>query len=479
MNPSSLLLDFYELTMANSYFLRGKSNEIAYFDYFFRRIPDDGGYAVFAGLTPLIEYIENLRFTPEEIAFLGNKKIFSEGFLNYLANFRFHGDIWAVPEGTVVFPNEPLLTVKAPLIDCQLIETFLLLTLNHQSLIATKATRMVHAAQGKPVLELGARRAHGSDAANSGARAAYIGGVAGTANTHSNYTDDIPVFGTMAHSYVQSFANEYEAFLHYAKTYPENTVLLVDTYDTLRKGIPNAIRVYQQYLQPNGYTLKGIRIDSGDLAYLSNRARDMLDQAGLHETQITVSNSLDEYLIKDLILQGAAIDSFGVGERLITARSEPVFGGVYKIVAIKDQEQLIPKIKISENVIKTTTPGHKQVWRLYDQNTKAIADVITLFDETIDNSQPYLLFDPEHPWKQKQVENFTATPLLKCQIRNGKRVGPLPSLAEIRTYCAREQQTLWEESRRLENPHGYYVDLSTKLWQLKRQLIEQHTGETI
>ena len=476
-NHRVLLMDYYALTMAQSHFSQGRQHEIAYFDYFFRTVPDHGGYAIFAGLTQVLDYLEFLHFTPDDIAFLRSKGVFTAEFLDYLANFRFHGDIRAVPEGSVVFPHEPLLTVRAPLIDCQLIETYLLLTLNHQSRIATKAARIVHEAAGRPVFEFGARRAHGGDAAHYGARAAYIGGVAATANTYSEYVSGIPVVGTMAHAFVQSFDSEYEAFLQYAKTWPDNTVLLVDTYDTLRQGIPNAIRVHNEYLAPRGHSLRGIRIDSGDLAYLSNRAREMLDAAGLHDTKITVSNSLDEYLIKDLVQQGAAIDNFGVGERLITAKSNPVFGGVYKIVALEKDGAIIPKIKISETLAKTTTPGYKQLWRLYDAGGKAIADVITLHGETIDDSQPYELFDPEYPWKRKTVSGFRAEKRLQTWMEAGVRSIAMPSLEDVRAHCQHEQQTLWDEIRRLENPHGYYVDLSQALWQLKQDLIREHAGK--
>ena len=476
-NHRVLMMDYYALTMAQSHFNQGRQDEIAYFDYFFRTVPDHGGYAIFAGLTQVLDYLEFFHFAPDDIAFLRSKGVFTAEFLDYLANFRFRGDVHAVPEGSVIFPHEPLLTVRAPLIDCQLIEAYLLLTLNHQSRIATKAARIGHEAAGRPVFEFGARRAHGGDAAHYGARAAYIGGVAATANTYSEYTSGIPVVGTMAHAFVQSFDSEYEAFLQYAKTWPDNTVLLVDTYDTLRQGIPNAIRVHNEYLAPRGHALRGIRIDSGDLAYLSNRAREMLDAAGLHDTKITVSNSLDEYLIKDLVQQGAAIDNFGVGERLITAKSNPVFGGVYKIVALEKDGAIIPKIKISETLAKTTTPGYKQLWRLYDAGGKAIADVITLHDEEINDSQPYELFDPEYPWKRKTVTGFRAEKRLQTWMEAGARSTAMPSLTDVRAYCQREQQTLWDEIRRLENPHGYYVDLSQALWQLKQDLIREHAGK--
>lgn len=469
--PSALLVDFYELTMANCYFEQGRVAEKACFDYFFRRVPDGGGYAIFAGLEQVLDYARALRFSDEDIAFLRDKGGFSADFLAYLADFRFSGDIYAFAEGSVVFPAEPLLTIHAPLIECQLLETFLLLTLNHQSLIATKAARMMSVAGGKKVLEFGARRAHGADAALFGARAAYIGGVDGTATTLAEQRFGVPALGTMAHSFVQSHDSEYEAFLAYAQAYPDQTVLLVDTYNTLQSGVPNAIRVHQEYLAPNGHRLKGIRLDSGDLAYLSTRAREMLDAAGLHDTEIAVSNSLDEYIIKDLVLQGAAIDVFGVGERLITARSEPVFGGVYKIVALDKDGTLIPKIKISENVIKTTTPGFKQVYRLYDGEGMAIADLVTLRDEVIDEGAPYLLFDPEYPWKQKQIQGFHAQPRLEQVVKGGVKTVAAPSLARIRGHAQRELSHIWPEVRRLENPHGYYVDLSRPLWQLKQDLI--------
>lgn len=468
---SALLTDFYALTMANSYFSHGRADEIAYFDYYFRRLPDSGGYAIFAGLQAVLAHVQQWHFKAEEIEFLREKALFSDNFLDYLRHFRFTGDVWAMAEGSVVFPNEPLVTIRAPLIECVLLETFLLLTLNHQSLIATKAARMVQAAQGRAVLEFGARRAHGQSASFDGTRAAYIGGIHGSSNVYSGYRDGVPILGTMAHAYVQSFDDEYQAFLSYAQTYPAQTTLLVDTYDVLRSGVPNAIRVHQEYLAPRGYALKGIRIDSGDLAYLSRRARAMLDEAGLHECQIIVSNALDEYLIADLLRQDAAINGFGVGENLITAKSDPVFGGVYKIVALEKNGTIIPKIKLSETAIKTTTPAFKQVWRLYDEQHKALADVVGLHDETIDPSQPYTLIDPEHRWKQKVVAHFHAEPRLRCYVRDGKPTQTLPTLDAIRAHCHAEQSALWNEMKRLEYPHRYYVDLSEPLWQLKQDLI--------
>ncbi|MGI6781935.1 MAG: nicotinate phosphoribosyltransferase [Acholeplasmataceae bacterium] len=470
----ALLTDFYELTMANSYYNLGRGEEIAYFDYFFRQVPDQGGYAIFAGLEQLIDYIQNFKVTDEEIAFLRSKKIFSEDFLNYLKNFKFRGTIYSFKEGYPIFPGEPVITVKGPIIDCQIIETVLLLTVNHQSLIATKASRVVDAAQNRAVMEFGARRAHSYDAANYGARAAYIAGVIGSSNTYTDYKMDIPAQGTMAHSYIQSFKSEYDAFLAYAKTYPNDTLLLVDTYDTLRQGVPNAIRVHNEFLKPNGYYLKGIRIDSGDLTYLTKEARKLLDKAGLYDTKITVSNSLDEYLITSLITQGAKIDSFGVGERLITARSEPVFGGVYKLVAMEDKSgNIIPKIKISDNVSKTTTPGFKQVYRFYDENNKAIADVVTLHDEIIDPKEEYLLFDPEYTWKQKKVKDFGCEKLLHPIFIDGKLVYQIPTLDEIRETKETQMNKLWDEVKRLEYPHQYYVDLSKPLWDLKQKLIKE------
>ncbi len=474
MFNNALLMDYYELTMANSYFEQGRSEEWAVFDYFFRRVPDDGGYAIFAGLDPLLDFVEHLHFSDGDIDFLREKALFSEGFLDYLRDFRFRGEIYAFAEGSVVFPSAPIVSVRAPLIDCQILETYLLLTLNHQSLIATKSARICAQTQGKPVFEFGARRAHGGDAALYGARAAYIGGIAGTANTQADKVLGIPAVGTMAHAFVQSYDNEYQAFSAYANSYPDATVLLVDTYDTLRSGIPNAIRVHQEILAPQGHALKGIRIDSGDLAYLSRKAREMLDAAGLAETQIIVSNALDEYLIKALNSQNACVDAYGVGERLITARSEPVFGGVYKIVSLERNGQVIPKIKLSENALKTTTPAFKQVYRLYNEEGMAIADLVSLRDETIDKGQPYRLFDPDLPWKQKVVDHFSAEPRLQCVWQAGKRLSPAESLESIRQRVQHELQNLWPEIKRLENPHRYFVDLSQGLWELKQRLITQY-----
>ena len=471
-NNMTLLCDFYELTMANGYFELGKRDEIAYFDVFFRRIPDGGGFAIAAGLEQLIDYIKELKFTEEDIDFLRAKGVFSEEFLSYLADFKFTGDMWAVPEGTPIFPNEPILVVRAPAIEAQFIETFVLLCLNHQSLIATKANRVVRAAEGRPVAEFGSRRAQGADGAILGARAAYIGGCAATACTISDRDYAIPATGTMAHSWVQMFDTEYEAFVSYCKMYPNNATLLVDTYDVLKSGIPNAIRAFKEVLLPQGITKCGIRLDSGDITYLTKKARKMLDEAGLTDCRIVVSNSLDENIIRDIIRQGAQIDSFGVGERLITAKSSPVFGGVYKLVAKEQGGKVIPKIKISENPEKITNPHFKKIYRIYDNETgTAIADLLTVFDETIDEAQPLELFDPVETWKKKEVTNYTARELLVPIFRSGECVYETPHIADIQKYCREQVDTLWEEVKRFENPHRYYVDLSQKLWDIKHELL--------
>ncbi len=469
-----LLMDFYELTMANGYFKDGKINQIAVFDVFFRSVPDKGGYAVFAGLEQVIDYLEHLSFDKDEIDFLRQKKIFDEKFLAYLETFKFSSDVYAMKEGTPVFPHEPLLVIRGPIIECQLVETMILLTINHQSLIATKASRIVHAAKGRAILEFGARRAHGYDAAIYGARAAYIAGAIGSSNTYADYAYQIPALGTMAHSFVQLYDTEYEAFKAYARAYPDNTVLLVDTYNTLKSGIPNAIKIAKEVLEPMGKRLKGIRLDSGDLTYLTKTARRMLKEAGLEDVKITVSNSLDEHLIRALIHQGAEIDSFGVGERLVTARSEAVFGGVFKLAAIETDHVIIPKIKISENNEKTTTPGFKQVYRFYDENCMAEADVITLHDEEIDTSKPYHLFDPIYTYKAKDIENYKIEALLQPIFKTGKLVYKKPTLKEIRSYHKKALSQQWPEVKRFDNPHHYYVDLSEKLWQMKQTLLKEH-----
>ncbi len=472
----TMLCDFYELTMGNGYFQHGYGDRIAYFDLFFRKCPDGGGFAIAAGLEQIVDYIQNLHFSPEDIAYLRGRKLFSEEFLTYLANFKFTGDIWAVPEGTPVFPQEPIITVRAPAIEAQLIETFLLLSINHQSLIATKANRVVRAAQGRTVLEFGSRRAQGADAAILGARAAYIGGCNGTACTISDQLYGVLAGGTMAHAWVQMFDTEYEAFKAYCEIYPENATLLVDTYNTLKSGVPNAIRVFNEVLKPKGITKCGIRLDSGDMAYLTQKARKMLDDAGWTECKISVSNSLDEYIIQDLLRQGAKIDMFGVGERLITARSEPVFGGVYKLAAVEHEDGSVqPKIKISENVGKITNPHFKKLYRFYGNDTgKAIADYLCVYDETVDDSRDMEIFDPEATWKTKTVYNFTAKELQVPIFQKGKLVYKCPSLQEVREYCLSEVDKLWDEVKRFDNPHTYYVDLSQKLWDIKYGLLKRN-----
>ncbi|MBQ3467493.1 MAG: nicotinate phosphoribosyltransferase [Oscillospiraceae bacterium] len=469
----TMLCDFYELTMGNGYFLSDRKDRISYFDVFFRRVPDAGGFAIAAGLEQIVSYIQNLHFDPEDIAYLRSRGIFDERFLSYLENFRFRGDVWAVPEGTPIFPGEPVITVRAPAIEAQLLETYMLLEFNHQSLIATKASRICRAAEGRTVLEFGSRRAQGIAGAVTGARAAFIGGCAGTACTVSDQIYGVPAAGTMAHSWVQMFDSEYDAFAHYCRTYPENAVLLVDTYDSLRSGVPNAIRAFDEILKPLGIKKCGIRFDSGDMAYLTKKARKMLDDAGWTECRITVSNSLDEHLIRDLIRQGARIDSFGVGERLITSKSEPVFGGVYKLCAVEDGDgNRIPKIKISENIEKITNPDFKKLYRFYDRETgKAEADYICLREETVADDQPLTICDPMARWKRKTMENYRAVELQVPVFRGGELVYQLPTLNEIKAYCAQQIETLWPEVLRFENPHQYYVDLSDRLMALKDEML--------
>ena len=471
----TLLADFYELTMANGYWEHGIAEQIAYYDLFFRKVPDQGGFAIMAGLEQAIDYMKNLKFTEKDIAYLRSKNCFNEAFLEYLQNFKFECDVWAVPEGTPIFPNEPILTVRGPAIQAQFVETMLLLTINHQSLIATKANRIVRAANGRAVLEFGSRRAQGADGAIMGARAAYIGGCAGTACTLVDRDMHIPALGTMAHSWVQMFPSEEDAFRAYARTYPDNCTLLVDTYDVLQSGIPNAIKVFREEVVSRGYRPKGVRIDSGDIAYLSKKVRKMLDAAGFEDCKIMASNSLDEYIIQDILKQDGKVDSFGVGERLITAKSTPVFGGVYKLVAVEKDGEMEPKIKISENVEKITNPGFKKTWRLYDRDTgKAIADVITMHDETIDDTQAYEIFHPEYTWKRKTVTNFVARPLQVPIFEKGICVYESPDLQTIQQFCKEQIDTLWDEMLRFENPHKYYVDLSQKLWDLKHALLQKY-----
>ncbi len=472
----SLLSDFYEFAMSNGFFKSGYKNKIVYFDMYYRSVPDNASYAIIAGLEQVVEYFENLKFDDSDIDFLRSKSIFDEEYLSYLRNFKFECDVWAMPEGTVAFPDEPLITVRGPIVQAQMVETMILLTINHQSMIATKANRIVYAAEGRGVTEFGSRRAQGYTGANLGARAAYIGGCNGSANTLAEKLYGVPALGTMAHSWVQLFDSEYEAFRVYAECYPDNCLLLVDTYDTLKEGVPNAIRVFDEVVVPAGFRPKGIRIDSGDIAYLSKKARKMLDDAGYEDVKIMASNSLDEFVIQNILMQGAKVDAFGVGERLITSKSSPVFGGVYKLTAVEDKEgNIIPKIKISENVTKITTPGFKQVYRLYDrQSNKAIADVVTLHNEKIDDSKDYEIFHPVFTWKRRKIKNFIARPLLVKIYDKGKLIYDLPGIEEIRSYVKEEFDTLWEEVRRLNNPQEYIVDLSQDLWETKEKLLDKY-----
>lgn len=473
----SLVMDFYELTMSQCYFNQG-SQQTVVFDVFYRKNPDDGGLCVFAGLEQVIEYIQNLHFDHEDIEYLRSLHQFSDEFLEYLANVRFTGDIYAIPEGTPVFPHEPLVRVKAPIIEAQLIETALLLALNHQTLIATKARRIVQASENRAVMEFGARRAHNFDAAIFGARAAYIAGCSGSATTYAGKAYDLPVLGTMAHSFIQSFETEYDAFLYYAKTYPDQCTLLIDTYSTLKSGIKNAIRVAKEYLEPNGYQLKGVRIDSGDMAYLSKKVREALDAADMQDCKIVVSNSLDEYVIESLIhQQGAKIDSFGVGENLICSKNAPVFGGVYKLVAIEKEGTMIPKIKISDNVEKVTNPGMKNVYRIIDKQTnKAQADLLALEDEILDPNQDLTIYHPMSRWKYKVIPagSYTLRSLLEPIFLQGELVYHCPSLAEIRDYAQKELDLIWEETKRFTYPQEYYVDLTEKLLTLKLDLLKKY-----
>ena len=472
----TMLVDFYELTMGNGYFNKGLKDKIAYFDMFFRRIPDGGGYCIMAGVEQLVEYLNNLKFTDDDIQYLKDKNLFSDEFLDYLKNFDFCCDVWAVPEGNPVFPSEPLVTVRGPVIQAQFLETMILLTINHQTLIATKANRICRAAEGRPVMEFGSRRAQGYDGAIYGARAAIIGGCSSTACTLSDRMFNIPAVGTMAHSWVQLYDTEYEAFKAWAEIYPDDCVLLIDTYNVIKSGIPNAIKIFDEVLKPLGKRPKGVRIDSGDITYLTKKCRQMLDEAGYEDCSIVISNSLDEHIIKDVLEQGACIDSFGVGERLITAKSEPVFGGVYKLVALENENGITPKIKISENDEKITNPGFKKIIRLFDKNThKALADLIALRDEQIDDSKPIVLFNPVHTWKKKKFDNYYIKELQVPIFEKGKCVYESPSVLEIKEFAKTETDKLWPEVLRFENPHNYYVDLSQNLWALKQSLLHKFT----
>lgn len=476
MMHSPMLTEFYEIATADGYFNSSKKDTIAYFDLFFRKVPDKGGFAVMAGLSQVIEYLKNIKFTEEDIEFLRNKGV-SESFLEYLKDFNFSCDIWSVPEGTPIFPNEPIIKVRGPFVQAQLIETALLMFINQQSLIATKANRVVRASRGTVVAEFGTRRAQGSSQAVYGARAAHIGGCSMTSGIIPEKEFGISGVNTMIHSWVQMFDSEYEAFCEYARRYPDDCTVVVDTYDTIRSGVPNAIRAFNDVLVPMGKRPNSIRIDSGDITYLSKKARKMLDEAGYPDCDIMASNSLDEFLISDMVSQGAKVDCFIVGERLITSASSPIFGGVYKLCAVEKNGEIVPKINLSENVSKITIPSSKMLYRLFDMDSgKAIADVLTLEGEEIDDSRPYVLFDPDYTWKRKEVENFVARPLLVPIFENGKCVYDEPSLDEISEYCAEQIDTLWDEVKRFENPHKYYVDLSKDLWRIRNKLIEEHKG---
>ncbi len=472
----ALLTEGYELTMADGFMGAGMKDTVAYFDLFFRRVPDNGGFAIAAGLSKVIDYLEHLHFREEDIKYLKSKGI-SDELASYLKDFKFTCDVWAIPEGTPIFPNEPIIKVRGPIIEAQLIETMLLLSINQQSLIATKANRLVRAAHGTAVAEFGTRRAQGVDEAVYGARAAYIGGCVATSGVIPEKEFGIPSVNTMIHSWVQLFDSEYDAFCEYARRHPDDCTLVVDTYDTIRSGIPNAIKAFDDVLAPLGKRPKSVRIDSGDITYLSKRVRKMLDVAGYPDCDIMASNSLDEHLISDMVSQGAKVDCFIVGERLITSASSPLFGGVYKLSAIEKDGKTVPKINLSENVRKITIPSSKQVYRLIDKDSgKAIADVLTLDDEIIDETKPYVLFDPDFTWKRKEIENFVTRKLLVPIFKGGKKVYEEPSLKEIREYCLRQTDTLWDEVKRFENPHKYYVDLSKNLWAERNSLIEKFKG---
>ena len=465
----TMLFDFYEATMGNGYLKCGKSEQITYFDMFFRSVPDGGGFAIAAGLEQVIEYIENLEFTDRDIEYLRSKRCFSEEFLEYLKDFKFTGDIWAVPEGTPIFPGEPVITVRAPAIEAQFIETYILLCINHQSLIATKSSRIVRAAAGRPVSEFGSRRAQGASGAILGARAAYIAGCSSTACAIADELFGVPAGGTMAHSWIQMFDTEYEAFDTYCRIYPDNPTLLIDTYSVLSSGCPNAIKVFKKH----NITKGGVRIDSGDIAYLTKKVRRQLNEAGLYDIRIIISNSMDEYVIRDVLQQGAQIDAFGVGERLITSKSSPVFGGVYKLVAVEKDGEVVPKIKISENPQKITNPHFKKVYRLFENDSgKAIADLLCVHDEVINDKEPLTIFDPNYTWKTKTLTDYTAKELQVQIFKDGKCVYDRPTTREIREYCKAQLDLQWDEVKRFENPHEYYVDLSQKLWDIKHELLK-------
>ncbi len=469
-------MDLYEMTMANGYFDPQAEEEYVTFDVFYRKNPDGAGFAIFAGLEQILDYLEEMHFTDEDIAYLRSLGIYEEAFLDWLRDYHFRGNVYAMPEGTVMYPNEPIMTVNAPLIDAQLVETAILTQINHQSLIATKTQRIVKAAEGKTVSDFGARRAHNVDAAVYGARAAYIGGADSTATVLAGQMFGIPVSGTMAHSWVMYHDSEFEAFKHFAEVYPDNAILLVDTYDVLNSGIPNAIRTAKEVLEPVGKRLKGIRLDSGDLAYLSAKARKMLDAAGLEDCRITASNSLDEYTIRSIIDQGGRIDAFGVGERLITAKSDPVFGAVYKIAAVQKDRACLPKIKISETFEKITNPGRKRVWRVYDAQGKAVADLLSMQDEDPRRQAAAAFIDPQKAWKAQAFVGHTFKELQEAVMLEGKRVKQSPSLQEIRAYVKKQlQEEIWESEQRFENPHVHYLDMTPAYYRMKLDLLAANT----
>lgn len=472
------LMDFYELTMANGYFKNGTKDKVAVFDVFYRNNPDEAGYALFSGLDDIINYIINFHFDEEDIKYLKSLKVFDDSFLEYLKNFKFRGDVYSFKNGSVIYPNEPIITVVAPLMDAQLLETGILVYFNHESLISTKANRIVLSARGRSISDFGARRAHNVDSALCGAKASYIGGVDATATLMAGEEFKIPVTGTMAHSWVMSFDSEYEAFLSYAKLYPSNVILLIDTYDVLKSGIKNAIKVNQDYLIPNGYRLKAVRIDSGDLAYLSKKCREELDLAGMKDCKISVTNSLDEYKISSLLDQGAPVDFFGVGENLITSKSNPVFGGVYKLVGIEDNGIIIPKIKVSASIEKVTNPGFKDVYRVYDENNKSVADLITIHGEKIDTRTPYNFVDPNKPWKKLSFINCKFKNLREKIIENGKLIIEVEDIKTSRAFVRNQvDKELWDEEKRFVMPHIHYVDFSKAYYDLKLNLLSENKFE--
>ncbi len=470
----SMMMDLYEMTMAYGYFKGGDESAMVTFDVFYRKNPDEGGYAIFAGVEQIVEYILNFHFTDDDVEYFRSLNLFDDAFLDYLKDFRFRGSVDALKEGTIMYPGEPILTVTAPLIDAQLVETAILAQINHQSLIATKASRIVKSAEGRAVSDFGARRAHNVDAAVYGARAAYIGGVCGTATVMAGKAFNIPVSGTMAHSWVMYFEDEFTAFKNYAENYPDATVLLIDTFDVLKSGVPNAIRTAKEVLEPMGKRLKGVRLDSGDLAYLSKKVRVMLDKAGLEDCKIIASNSLDEYTIHSIISQGGKIDSFGVGERLITSKSNPVFGAVYKLSAVKKDGEWLPKIKVSETVEKITNPGRKKLYRIYDSENHAVADLITKDDEVLDLSEPYRYVDPKEPWRNRYFEGCTAKELLQPVICDGKDVSEKKTLDEIQSFVKHQlENEIWEEEQRFENPHPHFVDMSPSYYEMKMEMLSE------